>query len=92
MTALSRAPQEDQERLRGQCRRIMAFYVSHPGYWTLEEVSRGIGAASEAGVSARLRQLTGEGYGWAKDKRKRARNLWEYRMTPPGEKPQLELL
>ena len=71
----------------------MAFYVQYPGWWTLEELVRGIGVTSEAGVSARLRELTGEPHFWVKAKRKRRGNLWEYRMSPPkSAPPQLELM
>lgn len=72
----------------------MAFYLQHPGWWTLGEIARGIGAASEAGISARLRELANpkKPYQWEKDKRIRRGSLREYRMTPPNASPQLEIL
>lgn len=87
----------EQPRLHGQCQRVMSFYLSHPGYWTLQEVARAIGAISEAGLSARLRQVCyapeDGGFGWERDIRKRAKNLWEYSLKPPKHAPpQLDLL
>lgn len=76
----------DPPRLKAQCRRIMAFYVQHPGWYTLGELCRATGAISEAGISARLRELTGEGYGWTKTVRMRKFPLREYRLTPPDER------
>jgi hypothetical protein len=74
----------ERARLAGQCQRIMAFYRRYPGWYTLGEIVRGIGAASEAGVSMRLRELTYAPYGWVKEKRIRRGNLREYRLYPAG--------
>src|SRR5579859_2313864 len=83
----------DKKRLRGQLARIQSFYLAHPGWWTLGEIARSIGAVSEAGLSMRLRELTYEPNNWHKDLRKRAKNLWEYKLTPPSGLPaQLELI
>lgn len=83
----------DAPRLHAQILRLQKFFLAHPrAYFSLAELCHGIGAISEAGLSARLREMTGEPYHWAKDKRKRGRNLWEYKLTPPGIAAQLEIL
>ena len=83
----------EQPRLHGQCQRVMSFYLAHPGWWTLSEIARSIGAISEAGLSMRLRELTYEPYRWVKVKRIRSGNIWEYSLTPPKHAPpQLEML
>lgn len=83
----------DPPRLRGQVLRLQRFYLAHAGrFFTLRELVQGVGATSEAGISARLRQMTGDEFRWTKEKRKRGKNLWEYKMVPPGANPQLELL
>lgn len=92
MTAPRLSPKE-KPRLHGQILRLQKFFLAHPREWfSLGELCRGIGAISEAGLSARLRELTGEGYGWTKEKRIRSGNLREYRLTPPGKPVQLGLL
>lgn len=90
MTAPRLDPHE-KPRLKAQILRLQKFYVQHPGrFFTLQELVRAIGGASEAGVSARLRQLRGEG--WSVEKRKRGRALWEYKAVPPGVAAQLEIV
>ncbi len=88
MTALSR----EAPRLTRQVDRLQAYFWRYPGTWaTLRELSGAIGA-SEAGASARLRDLRNK-MGWTVDRRiRKSPGLWEYRGSPPGEKPQLELL
>lgn len=94
MSPAPRLAPRDRPRLHAQILRLQKFFLAHPREWfSLGELCRGIGAISEAGVSARLREMTGEPLCWHKDKRKRGRNLWEYRLTPPrNAPPQLELL
>ena len=83
----------DAPRLRGQILRLQAFYIGHPGWYTLGELARAIGAISEAGLSMRLRELTYAPYFWTKEKRIRSGSLREYRLTPPRKPaPQLDLL
>lgn len=84
----------DRPRLHAQILRLQRFYLANRGrFFTLAELVRGIGASSEAGISARLREMTGEPYGWVKEKRIRSGHLWEYKMTPPkSPSAQLEIV
>lgn len=59
-------------------------------WWTLAESARNIGA-SEAGASARWRDLRKAG--WTVERRlRKSPGLWEYHGTPPGESQQLSLV
>ena len=51
------------------------------GQWrSLGEIRAGVGRGSEAGISARLRELRGK-YGYAVEKRRVGRSgLWQYRI------------
>jgi hypothetical protein len=80
----------DRPRLKDQCSRLGSFYLRYPGWYALEELVRAIGATSEAGVSARLRQMANE-QGWRKSRRIRKGNLWEYSLLPPLVGAQQEL-
>lgn len=92
VTAVPRLTRGDRPRLHAQVQRLQTFFLAHPREWfSLGELCRGIGAVSEAGVSARLREMAGE-LGWTKEVRMRKFPLREYRLTPPRVAPQLELL
>lgn len=82
----------DKPRLSSQLERLGAWYRAHPGTWvTLSEISGRIGA-SEAGASARLRDLRNKLH-WTVEKRiRRSPGLFEYCGTPPGVPTQLGLL
>lgn len=62
------------------------------GKWrTLEEIKASIGRGSEAGISARLRELNTK-YGHPHEKRRRGhvyRGLWEYRIYVRMEQSEL---
>lgn len=89
MSAPQLLPRESP-RLHGQVERLAAYYRRYPGTWaSLKEVSGAIGA-SEAGASARLRDLRKAG--WVVDRRRRKGNLWEYHASAPGIPAQLGLL
>lgn len=77
--------QYDGERLASQLVSVKRFLGS--GEWhTLREIVAGIGAASEAGVSARLRELRAMGFNVEKRRRDAPeRGIWEYSLTPKFE-------
>ena len=80
-------PKQDGGRLASQLERVRDFLLSHEGRWlTLEVIARGAGSASEAGVSARLRDLRrAEHGGYLVEGRRQApgRGLWVYRLRKP---------
>lgn len=81
----------DRPRLHGQLLRLQKFYLANPGrFFTLRELVAGIGATSEAGVSARLREL--RALGWKVEVRVRVFPVREYQASPPKLARQLELL
>lgn len=82
----------DQPRLDTQLAKLGDFYRRYPGTWlTLAEAAYRIGA-SEAGASARLRDLRNK-LGWTVEKRiRKSPGLFEYHATPPGEPTQLSIL
>lgn len=82
----------EQPRLHSQLERLQMLCLRYPGqWWTLAESARNIGA-SEAGCSARWRDLRNT-LGWAVEKRiRKSPGLWEYHGTPPGEPAQLSIL
>lgn len=66
------------------------------GTWrTLSEICAAIGAGSEAGVSARLRDLRKEQFGgYTVERRRRGdgrRGLWEYRLLGVNAERQIEI-
>ncbi len=75
----------DQKRLTGQLARVYEVWASrvYPPWWTLAEIVERVGG-SEAGVSARLRDLRKEKFGGhTVNKRHRGdpkRGLWEYQL------------
>ncbi len=77
--------EEDHERLTGQ---LLAVHdLMADGKWrTLGEIRRTIGKGSEAGISARLRDLRKSRFGLhSVDRRRRDNNgLFEYRMEEGG--------
>ncbi|HXJ59418.1 MAG TPA: hypothetical protein VNU68_22470 [Verrucomicrobiae bacterium] len=77
-------PDQDHARLKGQLWRV--FQLMSDGKWrTLTEIAEQAGG-SEAGVSARLRDLRKEKYGSREIERKRVDGgLWCYRMKPLGD-------
>lgn len=70
----------DVKRLSGQLERIKALMAD--GLWrTLAEICEGIGATSEAGASARLRDLRKARFGaYTVESRRREGTLFEYRV------------
>jgi hypothetical protein len=73
----------DQARLSTQLLRVYRLLSDSDRWYTLREIADGIGAGSEAGVSARLRQLRGQ-FGFVVDKRRRGEpkaGCWEYRLS-----------
>lgn len=82
----------EQPRLHSQLERLQMLCQRYPGqWWTLEESARNIGA-SEAGCSARWRDLRNK-LGWTVERRlRKSPGLYEYHGTPPGEPAQLSIL
>lgn len=74
-------PMLDEDRLTKQIYRVWAFMG--PGQWdTLANIAHHTGA-SEAGVSARLRDYRKERFGAHTVERRRLEcGLWEYRIVP----------
>lgn len=69
----------DGERLGGQLERVRALMADHQ-WRTLAEIARAVGG-SEAGVSARLRDLRKERYGRLDVQHERIEGgLWRYRV------------
>ena len=83
---------EDRPRLQTQLEHLAMLCRRYPSqWWTLEESARTIGA-SQAGCSARWRDLRNK-LGWTVEKRvRKSPGLYEYRATPPGEPQQLTLV
>jgi hypothetical protein len=74
----------DAKRVATLLGRVRAFMLGN-GWKTLGEIAQALGRGSEAGISARLRDLRKEqpGCGLRVEKRRRgdpARGLWEYRV------------
>jgi len=71
-------PERDGERLRSQLQRVRDLMID--GQWrTLRQIAHQVGG-SEAGVSARLRDLRqGRNGGWIVERRYVERGLFEYR-------------
>lgn len=75
-------PQQDQERLAGQLARVKGF-MRDGGWQTLQEIAAAVGG-SEAGVSARLRDLRKQRFGaYVVERRRVNGGLFEYRVLPP---------
>lgn len=74
-------PDQDHQRLKGQLWKV--FELLSDGQWhTLAEMKNYAGG-SEAGCSARIRDLKKEQYGGrVVEKQRVAGGLWEYRMMP----------
>ena len=80
------SPEFDYERLGAQLKRV--FSVIRDGHWyTLRELSHITGDASEAAISARLRDLRKTKFGGFQiDRRRRGDpklGIWEYQMKNP---------
>jgi hypothetical protein len=74
------SPVEDGERLAGQLERVRR-YMSDGAWHTIAEVAAAVGG-SEAGVSARIRDLRKPRFGAHKILHERLnRGLWQYRMA-----------
>ena len=86
-------PDKDKVRLTGQLMRV--YNAMYDGRWhTLGWLSQ-VAKASEASVSARLRDLRKDKFGGFCVERKRseiARGLWFYRLVLPKVPVQLELM
>lgn len=84
----------DRPRLSRQVDRLKAYFRRNPGVWlTPFELARVCGA-SEAGATARARDLRKQKFGgWTVTKRiRQSPGLFEYRASPPGEPHQLEIV
>ncbi len=82
------SPPHDETRLTGQLLRV--FFCMSSGSWkTLKEIQEEVGG-SEAGVSARLRDLRKPGNGaYVVERRRRGKSnkgLHEYRLLNPASK------
>ena len=77
-------PEHDQARLSGQCLKVFNCMLDHQWH-TLSELARAADG-SEAGVSARVRDLRKERFGEHTVNRQRRgdpkRGLWEYQLIP----------
>jgi len=75
-------PSLDQERLAGQFTKVKALMLD--GHWrTLSEIQALVGG-SEAGISARLRDLRKPRFGAYRVERRRrysTKGIWEYQVT-----------
>jgi hypothetical protein len=84
------SPEHDQQRLTTQLQRVRAAMLN--GQWfTLAELQRLCGG-SEAGISARIRDLRKPGQGFVIERRRRGdskRGLHEYRLSKPEPQPRL---
>jgi hypothetical protein len=77
-------PARDGPRLAGQLARVYAA-VKGGRWWTLADLAAAAGG-SEAGVSARLRDLRKPKFGGHRVERRRVGGgLWEYRVAGEGE-------
>lgn len=73
--------ERDGERLARQLAKVQAL-MSDGGWRTLSEIEERIPEASQAGISARLRDLRKPKFGGhTVDRRYVGRGLWEYRLT-----------
>ena len=76
----------DGERLKSQFERVRDLMTSGE-WWTLADIALEA-HCSEAGASARLRDLRKEKFGGYRIEREYSGNgLWKYRMLPPVAKP-----
>ena len=72
----------DRPRLKTLSGKVLAA-MQAGGWMTLYEIRSMCGAGSEAGISARIRELHNK-YGYEYSKRRRGetkRGVWEYRLT-----------
>lgn len=85
------SPEHDQQRLTTQLQRVRAAMLNG-GWFTLAELQRLCGG-SEAGVSARLRDLRHPEHGGYIIERERVgdpkRGLFRYRLLQPEKQPRL---
>ncbi len=79
---------KDGPRLRTQLERVKNVLVTTRLWFTLSELTSHCGG-SEAGVSARIRDLRKSKHGAHTVERRRRKGLgtWEYRVVPPVVKP-----
>lgn len=76
-------PSLDCKRLTGQLEKVRSLMADEQ-WRTLSEIVLVVGG-SEAGVSARLRDLKKEQFGsFRVQKRNTGNGLWQYRVLPPG--------
>jgi hypothetical protein len=76
-------PVRDGLRLRGTLMRV--FHVMADGQWRTLRQLADLAQGSEAGVSARLRDLRKPGFGEFTVERRHVNNgLWEYRLVLPA--------
>jgi len=76
-------PKRDRVRLTGQLARV--FYAMRGAEWTTLRDLADLAQGSEAGVSARLRDLRKQRFGGHTIERRRVTDgLWEYRMLREG--------
>lgn len=73
-------PAQDNARLSGQLRKVF-LAMKDGGWWTLRDLAR-MARASEASVSARLRDLRKPRFGgWEVERRRVCAGLYEYRLV-----------
>ena len=86
-------PALDEVRLTGQLSRVK-YFMRNGGWHTLQEI-RDFANGSEAGVSARIRDLKKARFGGYTVNRRRVLDslgLWEYQLLKPKPSGQLRLL
>jgi len=87
------SPSLDKPRLTSQLKRV--FDATYAGGWfTLDEIAAATNDNSVASISARLRDLRKPKFGeYIVERRRRGTaGLWEYRVLPPAQVGQLDLL
>lgn len=81
------SPKLDRQRLGAQLRRVLEV-MEKGGWYTLAEIAAYTGDASQAAISARLRDLRKPKFGGFTIERRRRgeprKGLWEYQMKKPG--------
>ncbi len=75
-------PQRDHKRLSGQLAQVYSVMANHYLWYSLKELTT-ICGGSEAGISARIRDLRKPKFGsHIVQKRCNPNGLWEYRLLP----------
>lgn len=79
---------KDGDRLTGQLEAVHETLLAG-GWWTLSDIQGAIGKGSEAGISARIRDLRKPKFGGHEVERRRCAEpgLWEYRLVQKERAP-----